>query len=143
MPLDGMVASAAMVPGLVLFKVMEISRKKEQMHGFYIQIKNILMTFPQKISWFLSSFPKKFKIIWCSTDFYHFERFIQKLCHISLIFSFLIEMELQLNPQFQGKFLHFELFFLQNPTISWKKNKFGSLKNLQNTFEAGVFFTEL
>ena len=34
---------AAMVPGLVLFKVMEISREKEQMRGFYIQIKNILI----------------------------------------------------------------------------------------------------
>ena len=134
---------AAMVPSLVLFKVMEISRKKRQMRGFYIQIKNILITFPQKIFWLWSSFPKNFMIIWCSTDFYHFGRFIHKLCHISLIFSFLIEMELQLNPQFKGKFLHFEVFFLQNPTIFWKKNKFGSLKNLQNTFETGVFFTEL
>ena len=32
------------------FKVMKIRRKKEQIHGFYIRIKNILMTFPQKIS---------------------------------------------------------------------------------------------
>ena len=39
---------SAMVPGPVLFKVKQISRKKEQMHGFYIQIKNILTNFPQK-----------------------------------------------------------------------------------------------
>ena len=43
---------AAMVPGLVLFKVKQGSRKKEQIYGFYIQIKNILTTFPQKISKF-------------------------------------------------------------------------------------------
>ena len=41
---------AAMVQGLVLFKVKQISRKKEQMHGFYLQLKNILTTFPKKIS---------------------------------------------------------------------------------------------
>ena len=37
-----------MVQGLVLFKVKQISRKKEQMHGFYLQLKNILTTFPKK-----------------------------------------------------------------------------------------------
>ena len=41
---------AAMVQGLVLFKVKQISRKKEQMHGFYLQLKNILTTFPKKNS---------------------------------------------------------------------------------------------
>ena len=43
-------AIAAMVQGLVLFKVKHISRKKEQMHGFYLQLKNILTTFPKKFS---------------------------------------------------------------------------------------------
>ena len=43
--------------------------------------------------------------------FVFFKRVIYKLCHITLIFSFLIEMELQLHPQFQGKILHFEVFF--------------------------------
>ena len=42
-------ADAAMVPGLVLLKVKQISRKKEQIHGFYIQIKNILKTFSKRI----------------------------------------------------------------------------------------------
>ena len=40
---------AAMVPGLVIFKVKQFSRKKEQINGFYFQIKNILTTFPQHI----------------------------------------------------------------------------------------------
>ena len=42
--------NSAMVPGLVLFKVTKIRRKKDQIHGFYIQIKNFLMTFPENIS---------------------------------------------------------------------------------------------
>ena len=45
-------ADAAMVPGLVLLKVKQISRKKEQIHGFYIQIKNILKTFLKEFSTF-------------------------------------------------------------------------------------------
>ena len=49
---EGAHTCAAMVPGLVLFKVKQGSRKKEQIYGFYIQIKNILTTFPQKISKF-------------------------------------------------------------------------------------------
>ena len=40
----------AMVQGLVLFKVKQVSRKKEQMHGFYLQLKNISTVFSEKIS---------------------------------------------------------------------------------------------
>ena len=53
-----MVLHAAMVQGLVLFKVKQISRKKEQMHGFYIQLKNILTTFPKKFPNFDPHFVK-------------------------------------------------------------------------------------
>ena len=123
-----------MVPGLVLFKVMEISRKKEQMHGFYIQIKNILITFPQKIFWLWSSFPKNFMIIWCSTDFYHFGRFIHKLCHILLIFSFLVEMEVQLHLQFQKKFWHLVVVFSSKLNNFLKKEQILFFKELTEHF---------
>ena len=133
----------AMVPGLVLFKVMEISGKKEQMHGFHIQIKNILMTFPSQISWFWWSFPKKFMILWCLTDFYNFGRFLHKISHlINFLLPYWNGIATE-SPVPKKIFAFWSIFITSKSNNFWKKNKFGSLKNLQNTFEAGVFFTEL
>ena len=123
-----------MVPGLVLFKVKQGSRKKEQTYGFYIQIKNILTTFPQKISNFDPNFLTFFMRKWYSTDFYSFGRFIHKLYHTSLMFSSLIEMKLQLHPHFRGNFCILKVFFSLRSCNLLKKEQNLYFKELTEHF---------
>ena len=119
--LSNTLVHSAMVLGLVLFKAWQISWKKEQKLGFFPWIKNNRITFHRI---FVLIWKLIFKIREGEFNFLCFvilRGFIYKLCNVSLVAPFLVDIALQVHPNFQHKFLHFEIHPHQNPRIFFKK----------------------
>ena len=103
------------------FKSMADFLKKEQKLGFFPWIKNNRITFHRI---FVLIWKLIFKIREGEFNFLCFvilRGFIYKLCNVSLVAPFLVDIALQVHPYFQHKFLHFEIHPLQNPRIFFKK----------------------
>ena len=123
-----------MVQGQVPFKAWHISWKKEQKLGFFPWKKNNRITFHRI---FVLIWKLIFKICEGEFNFLCFvilRGFIYKLCNASSMAPFLIYIALQVHPNFQHKFLHFEIHPLQNPRIFLKKEQNLYFKELKEHF---------